>query len=337
MRVVVTRKTPGTYDIPGAEVVIGPEEGLLDPARLREFVARHAPMQALVSMYHDRVDAALLDAAGPHLKVVNNFAVGYENIDLAACASRGILVCNTPDAVTEGTADMAWALLLAAARRLSEADRFTRSGAWAKKGALGMTELLGLDIAGRTLLIVGAGRIGYAVALRSLGWGMRILYVARKRRYDFEFAPLNARRVDLDDGLREADFISIHVPMSEETRHLIDARRIGLMKPRAVLVNTARGPIVDERALVAALREKRIWGAGLDVYEREPLLAEGLAELENVVLTPHIGSGAGRYREMMAEIVCENLRAVLAGREPRFLVRPPHPPHPPRPPQSPAA
>lgn len=319
-KVVVTRAIPGRIQPNDAEVVVGRDDGYLDPESLREFLASCAPIDALVTMVHDRIDDAALDAAGADLKGVVNFAVGYDNIDLAACRRRGVTVCNTPHAVTEGTADLAWALLLAAARRLPEASAYARSTEYPRRGALGMAEMLGLDVAGRTLLIVGAGRIGYAAALRSLGWGMNVLYAARSRHYEFEFAPLNARRVDLDDGLREADYVSLHVPLTEQTRHLIDARRLGLMKRRAVLVNTARGPVVDEAALAEALRQRRIFAAGLDVYENEPNLAPGLAELDNVALTPHIGSGARRYRELMSQMVQENVEALLAGRRPPFVV-----------------
>jgi len=319
-RVLITRPVPGDSSLVGAEVRVGPERGFREAESLRAWLRAEGPADALVSMFHDRVDGATLEAAGDRLRAVVNFAVGYDNIDVAACAERGVLVCNTPDAVTEGTADLAWALLLACARRLTETGRFVRSGRFAESGPLGMSDFLGLDVAGRTLLIVGAGRIGRAVALRSLGWGMRVLYVARSRRFDFEFAPLNARRVGLDEGLGEADFVSIHTPLTSETRHLIDARRLSLMKERAVLVNTSRGPTVDESALVEALRERRIFAAGLDVYEREPELAPGLAELDNAVLTPHIGSGALRYRELMTEIVMSNVRAALEGRTPPNVV-----------------
>lgn len=319
-RVLVTRPTPGAYDVSGVEFIINPSHELLSCEALIALVRKHAPLDALVTMYHDPVDETLLDAAGPRLRAVCNFAVGFNNIDVAACRRRNILVCNTPHAVTEGTADLAWALLLAAARLLPAADRYARSPEYPARGILGMDEFLGQDIAGRTLLIVGAGRIGYATALRSLGWGMKILYAARSRHYDFEFAPLNATRVELDEGLAQADYVSLHTPLTPETRHLIDARSLALMKPRAILVNTARGPIVDEAALVDALRRRRIWAAGLDVYENEPTLAPGLAELPNVALTPHIGSGAGRYREMMAAMICENLRAVFEGRRPPNLV-----------------
>jgi glyoxylate reductase len=270
----------------------------------------------LVTWVSERVDRPLLDAAGPGLKGVCNYAVGTDNIDLAACRERGIVVTNTPDAVTEGTADMAWTMILAVARRLLAADRFARSPEYAARGPLGPTELVGTDLTGRTLLIVGAGRIGYATALRSIGWGMRVLYVARNRHLEFELAPLAARRVTLDEGLRDADVISMHTPLTPETRHLIDARAIGLMKPGAILVNTSRGPTVDEEALAAALKANRIWGAGLDVFENEPRIHPGLIGLENCVLTPHIGSAEEKYRRLMTQMVSENAAAILAGGKP---------------------
>ena len=319
-KILVTRAIPGVLTVPGAEVIIGPDAGYLGEGELRAFVREHAPIDALVTMVHDRVDADLLDAAGDALKVVCNFAVGYDNIDVPACAARSVAVCNTPYAVTEGTADVAWALLLSAARRVHEGRRHIESGAYARRGVLGMREMLGVDIAGRTLLIVGAGRIGYATALRSIGWGMRVLYVARRRHFSFEFAPLNATRIGLDEGLAEADFISLHTPLTDQTRHLINADRLRLVKPTAVLVNTARGPVVDERALIDALREGRLFAAGLDVHEHEPDVPAELVSLPNVVLTPHVGSGARRYREMMTEIVAANIHAILTGADPVGLV-----------------
>lgn len=314
--IAVARALPGRFEVPGAEAKVA-GEAALPRQRLLEFVRGAA---VLVTWVSEKVDAAVLDAAGPSLKAVCNFAVGTDNIDLAECRRRGVLVTNTPDAVTEGTADMAWALLLAVARRLIPADRFARSPEYAQRGPLGPTEFLGTDLTGRTLLIVGAGRIGRAVALRSIGWGMRVLYVARSRHWDFELAPLAARRVTLEEGLREADVVSVHTPLTPETRHLIDARAIGLMKPTAILINTARGPVVDEAALVDALREGRLYGAGLDVFEREPVVHPGLIGLENVVLTPHIGSAAARFREAMTEMVRANAAAVLEGRTPPNLV-----------------
>lgn len=309
--VVVTREVPGRIDVPGAEVRMGPSR-----ASREEVLALVRGASIVVSMFHDRVDGAFLDAAGPGLRGVCNFAVGYDNIDLAACEARTVAVANTPDAVTEGTANMAWALLLAVARRLVEADRFVRDGRFAAEGLLPITAFLGAHLTGQTLLIVGAGRIGRAVALRGLAFGMRVLYTARTRHVEFELAPLAAGRVDLDEGLALADVVSVHTPLTPETRHLIDARRLALMKPTAILVNTARGPVVHEAALVDALRERRLWGAGLDVFEDEPRTHPGLAELPNVVLAPHIGSAERRWREVMSEIVSENARAMLAGRRP---------------------
>ncbi|MDX2116513.1 MAG: D-glycerate dehydrogenase [Planctomycetota bacterium] len=269
---------------------------------------------AVVTWFCDKIDERVIEGAGPRVKVLANFAVGYDNIDLKAAAARNIIVTNTPDAVTEGTADMAFTLLLAASRRLVHADRFVRSGAWRAHGILGPAEFMGLAPAGRTLLIVGAGRIGYATALRSIGWGMRVLYTARSPKPNFEAAPLNGRRVEIDEGLAQADYVSVHTPLTPETRHIIDARRLALMKPSAVLVNTSRGPTVDEAALVEALRSGRLAAAGLDVFEREPELAPGLAELDNVVFAPHIGSATTDSRKMMVDLTAANIRAVLNGK-----------------------
>lgn len=318
--VVVTQQYPGTMDVPGARIETGPASGFQSPEALREFVAQHRP-SVLVSMYFNKVDRALLDAAGPQLRGVVNFAVGFDNIDLALCAERGITVCNTPDAVTEGTADLAFMLMLAAARRLAKADRYARSPEYPARGFLGMSDMLGVHVSGQTLLIVGAGRIGYATALRGMGWGMRTLYVARSRHLDFEFAPLNAERVTLEEGLARADFVSVHCPLTPETRHLINRERIALMKKTAVLVNTARGPVVEEAALVEALRAERIFAAGLDVYEFEPRPGVDLMALDNVVMTPHIGSGTFHHRELMTSMVAANARAILAGERPPNMLR----------------
>jgi glyoxylate reductase len=311
--VAVCRRLPGVVDVGGATVRAHEAERAMTREELRAFV-RGATV--LVTWVSERVDAEVLDAAGPGLRAVCNFAVGTDNIDLAACRARGVVVTNTPDAVTEGTADLAWALLLAVARRVVEGDRFARSAEYATRGPLGPAEFLGLHLTGRTLAIVGAGRIGYAVAMRSIGWGMRVLYVARGRHWNFELAPLGARRVTLEEALREADVVSLHTPLTPETRHLIHAGNLGLMKADAILLNTARGPIVDEAALAAHLKARRIWGAGLDVFEREPVVHPELLALENCVLTPHVGSGAAKYRGLMTDMVCANARAVLEGREP---------------------
>lgn len=310
--VLVTRAMPGAFDVGGASVrVLG--EALPERGAVLEAVAG---VQVLVSMFTDKVDAEMIAAAGGSLRGVCQYAVGTDNIDFEACREGGVVVTNTPDAVTEGTADLAWALLLAVARRVVEADAYARSEAYPGNGPLGMGDFLGADLTGRTLLIVGAGRIGRAMALRSIGWGMRVLYVARGRKWDFELAPLAAERVELDEGLARADVVSLHTPLTDQTRHLIDKRRLGLMKENAILVNTARGPVVDEAALVAALEKGTIWGAGLDVFEREPVVHPGLIAAKNAVLTPHIGSGERRYREMMTAMVAENVRAILAGEEP---------------------
>lgn len=317
--IAVTRTLPGVLEAPGVPdaefCVLG--DGVASRDELMAFV-RGASV--IVSMHHDRIDAEVLEAAGESLLGVCNVAVGYNNFDLEACKARGVRVCNTPDAVTEGTADLAWALVLAVARRLVEADRFVRSGEWSDEkkggGVLGMGEWLGQDLTGKTLLIVGGGRIGFAVALRSRAWGMRVLYVARSQKWGFELAPLAAQRVELDEGLALADVVSLHVPLDEQTHHLIGKRELELMKPDAILVNTSRGPVVDEGALVETLRAEHLWGAGLDVFEHEPKLHPGLAELSSVVLTPHIGSAEFRFREAMTAMACANAAALLRGEEP---------------------
>ncbi len=302
---------PALPTLPGVRVTMAPATPQLSREELLAFV-RGADVA--VTMFHDRVDRAFLDAAGPGLKGVCNFAVGFDNIDLAACRERSIVVTNTPDAVTEGTANIAFGLLLAVARRIAEGDRFCRSGAFAREGNTFPTGWLGAHLAGQTMLIVGAGRIGRAVALRAAAFGMRVLYTARTRHLDFEGAPLAARHLPLDEALPLADVVSLHTPLTPETRHLIDARRLALMKPSAILINTARGPVVDEAALVAALGSGRLWGAGLDVFEDEPRIHPGLIPLDNVVMTPHIGSGERYWREEMTRMVLENAQAILAGR-----------------------
>jgi glyoxylate reductase len=254
-------------------------------------------VDALLCLLTDRIDAALLER-GDRLKAVANMAVGVDNIDLEAAARLGITVTNTPDVLTDATADLAFALMLAAARRLSWGDRLVRSG-----GFRGWEPLLGLgfEVTGRTLGIVGAGRIGRAVAERARGFRMDVLLC------DLTFG------VPLDDLLERSDFVSLHCPLTPETRHLIAEAELRRMRPHAVLVNTARGPIVDERALVQALQEGWIGAAGLDVFEEEPRLAPGLVELPNVVLAPHIGSATFTTRGRMVEIAARNVVAVLRG------------------------
>lgn len=311
--VIITRAVPGAPTVPGARLKIAPAKPQMSRAELLAFVRDGAP-HAVITMFHDRVDEELLIAAGPQLKAVCNFAVGVDNIDLPACARRGVIVTNTPDAVTEGTANMTFALLLAVARRLVPADRFVRSGRFEHEGNTFPTGWLGMHLTGQAILIVGAGRIGRAVALRALAFGMRVLYTSRSRHLEFELAPIAGRRVDLEEGLREADVVSIHTPLTPQTRHLINAARLALMKPTAILLNTARGPIVEEAALVDALKNGRLHGAGLDVFEHEPKVHPGLIGLDNVTLAPHIGSAEARYRAMMTDMACANAAAAIAGR-----------------------
>ncbi len=315
--VTITRGLPGSPAVAGADLKVAPVNPPMPRADLLAFI-RGA--HVIVSMFHDQVDDAFLDAAGPQLKGICNFAVGYNNIDLAACKRRGVIATNTPDAVTEGTANIAFALLLAVARRVAEGDRFVRANQFERSGSPAATDWMGVHLTGQTLLIVGAGRIGRAVALRALAFGMRVLYTARSRHIDFELAPIAALRVELDEGLRLADVISLHTPLTPDTRHLIDARRLALLKPTAILINTARGPIIDEAALVATLTARKIWGAGLDVFEHEPAVHTGLLTLDNVVMTPHIGSAERKYRELMTDIVCQAAAEIIAGRRPANVV-----------------
>ncbi|MHA2621621.1 MAG: 2-hydroxyacid dehydrogenase [bacterium JZ-2024 1] len=273
-------------------------------------------VHGILSLLTDRMDAEAMDAAGPNLKVISNYAVGYDNVVLEDAKARGIVVTNTPGVLTETTADLTWALLMAAARRIAEGDRFTRSGEWKGWDPL---QLLGVDVFGKTLGIIGLGRIGVAVARRATGFQMRILYTDVQPFPDRE-RETGARYVSLDELLRESDFISIHSPLTPQTRHLINAEAFRKMKPTAVLVNAARGPVVDEVALVEALREGRIFAAGLDVYENEPRLAPGLANLPNVVLAPHLGSASRETRAKMAELAAKNLVLVLQGKEPLHRV-----------------
>lgn len=282
-----------------------------------ELHRRSAGVRALLTVLSDRIDGAVMDAAGPDLRVVANCAVGFDNIDLAAAAERGIVVTNTPDVLTEATADLAWALLMATARRIVEGDRFVRSGEWQSPS---MVLLLGAPVHGKTLGVIGLGKIGAAVARRGHGFSMPILYTNRTSNPEAE-AELGAQRVELDDLLARSDFVSINAPLNDDSRHLIDAAALARMKPTAILVNAGRGPIVDEAALVEALRERRIAGAGFDVYEREPELAAGLAELDNVVLMPHVGSATTETRGAMVELCAANIAAVLDGREPPTPVR----------------
>jgi len=271
-----------------------------------ELLARVAGKQALVCLLTDTVDAAVLDAAGPSLKVVANVAVGYNNVDLASCRARGVVATNTPDVLTNACADFTWALILAVTRRLGEGERVVRSGRWA---GWGLDYMLGMELRGKQLGIVGMGRIGRAVAAKAPVFGMRVAYTAR-RPVDVA----GAEHVPLDRLLAASDIVSLHCPMTDETRHLIDQKALLRMKRSAYLINTARGPVVDEAALAWALREGRMAGAALDVYEREPIVHPDLLPLENVLLIPHLASATTETRTAMADLAVSNALAVLAGR-----------------------
>ncbi|HEY0878448.1 MAG TPA: D-glycerate dehydrogenase [Zeimonas sp.] len=273
-----------------------------------ELLRRAADRDALFVVGSDRIDRALLDAC-PRLKIVATGTVGYNHIDVAACAERGIAVTNTPDVLTEATADLGWALLMAAARRLSETERWLREGRW---NSWAFDQFLGADVHGATLGIVGMGRIGSAIARRARGFSMQVLYHNRSRAPNE--TELGARRVGLDELLRSADHVVLVVPYTPETHHLIGARELASMKPGAVLVNIARGGIVDDKALARALRTGPIGAAGLDVYENEPKVEPALLELSNVVLTPHIGSATRSSRLGMAMLAADNLVAWASGR-----------------------
>jgi len=268
-----------------------------------------------VTMLYDRVDDEFLDAAGATLRGVCNVAVGFDNIDLAACARRGVVVTNTPGVLDDATADLAFALILAARRRLGEGERLVRAG---EPWQWGMDFMVGHDLRGGRLGIVGLGGIGARVAARGRAFGMEVAYFGR--RESPHAAELEATRLDLDELLATSDVISLHTPLTPETHHLIGAGELDLMKPTATLVNTARGAVVDEAALAQALREGRIAGAGLDVFEDEPNVHPGLLELENVVLVPHIGSATVETRAAMAELAARNAVALARGEAPPTLV-----------------
>ena len=318
-RLVVTRIIPE----PALELLreagetwVSDRDRPLERAELHEAV-RGAT--AVVTLLHDRVDAEFFDAAGSQLRCVANVAVGYDNVDVAEATRRGVLITNTPGVLTEATADLTLALILMVTRRLGEGERMVRAG---ERWSWSMFFLLGMGLQDKTLGIVGLGAIGTAVARRARALGMRITY-ADAQRADAEVeAELEAAFVGLDELLAKADVLCLHCPLTEETRHLIDAERLRQMKPTAFLVNTARGPIVDEAALAEALRERRIAGAALDVYEREPEVHPGLLELDNAVLLPHLGSATLETRTAMAVLAARNAIAASSGQPPLTPVNP---------------
>ncbi|GAB2727562.1 2-hydroxyacid dehydrogenase [Arthrobacter bambusae] len=312
-RVVVTGRIPETaIEKLRAEHEVDAWTGSESIGR-EELLRRVAGADAVVSLLTERIDAELLDAAGPQLKVVANVAVGYDNIDVPACTERGIVATNTPGVLTDATADIAMGLVLMATRRLGEGERLIRSGqAW----KWGMFFLLGSSLQGKILGVVGMGGIGQATARRAKAFGMEIVYQSRSELDPVIAAELGARRVDLDELLAVSDVVSLHCPYGPATHHLIGAEQLAAMKSSAFLVNTARGPIIDEAALASALREGVIAGAGLDVFEREPQVHPELLELENAVLVPHLGSATVETRTAMAVLAADNALAVLSGEQP---------------------
>jgi glyoxylate reductase len=297
------------------DVEVNPDDRALTREELKQKVKGR---DAVLSILTDTIDGEMLDAAGPQCRIVANFAVGYNNFDLAAATRRGVILTNTPGVLDDATATLTMTLLLACARRLVEADNFVRANKWRGWAPL---FFIGLDVDGRTLGIAGLGRIGKNVARKARAFDMQILYSDVRRDEAFE-RETGARQVDKETLLRESDFLSLHVPLLPETKHYVGARELRLMKRTAVLINASRGPVVDEKALVAALREKVIWGAGLDVFEDEPALAPGLADLENVVVVPHIASGTIETRRRMGEIAVRNIVKVLGGEAPDTCVNP---------------
>jgi glyoxylate reductase len=316
-RVLLTRRMPppaaGILNSAGIEVLEIEQD---EPVEREVLLERIAGMSGVVTMLSDRVDHAFLEAAGSNLRVIANYAVGTDNIDLDACRVRNVVVTNTPGVLTDATADLAMALLLATARRLRDGDLFVRAGQWQGWAPL---QLLGLQLSGATLGIVGAGRIGTAVARRAAAFGMRLCYCHPRPNPELD-QQLGAQQMDLDSLLRMSDVVSLHIPMRSENRHLLDAERLELMRRGAILINTARGAVIDELALIEALKSGRLSAAGLDVYELEPELAPGLAELPNVVLLPHLGSATTATRQLMSKMVAENILAVLRGEQPEHPV-----------------
>jgi len=305
--VLVTRRLPSSVLAKleaAADVDLYTGEAAIPESDLRARVAR---ADAIICLLTDRIDRGVIDAA-PGLKVVSNVAVGYNNIDVAHARSRGIVVTNTPDVLTESVADFTWAMILAITRRISEGERLVRSGRWP---GWALDQLLGSELRGKQLGLIGVGRIGRAVAMRAPAFGMRVVYASR-RPIDVP----HAEATSIDRVLNTSDVVSLHVPLTEETRHLIDKRAIARMKRSAYLINTSRGPVVDEEALAWALKQHLLAGAALDVYEQEPRVHPDLLTLDNVLLLPHIASATTETRTAMADLAVGNALAVLSGRPP---------------------
>jgi glyoxylate reductase len=321
-RVFVTRRIPDAgLDLLRARkdirLTLFPLDRAINRAELLKGVKG---VDALLCLLTEKIDKGVIDAAGSQLKIVSNYAVGFDNVDLAACAARNVTVTNTPGVLTDAVAEHAFALMMSICRRIPESDRFTRAGKYKGWGPL---MLLGMELKGKTLGVLGLGRIGAGVAHRAAkGMGMNIMYYDVRRNEEFE-KEYGATYGTVEEVLEESDVVSIHVPLLPATRHLINAERLALMKRTAYLINTSRGPIVDELALTEALARKRIAGAALDVFENEPALAPGLAKLENVVLTPHTASATVEARDAMATLAAQAILDVLDGKTPQNVVQPP--------------
>ena len=293
----------------GIQVEKNPEDKILSPDELKKKVTG---MDGILSLLSDKITSEVLESAGPQLKIVANYAVGIDNIDIESCKSKGVMVTNTPEVLTEAVAEHVLALMLAVARRVAEADRFTRRGEFKKWMPLGF---IGPSLWEKTIGIIGMGRIGSLTGeMARHGFRMNVLYFDLKRDKEFE-KKTGAKFASIPELLKTADFVSLNVPLTPQTKHLISGKEFKMMKPTAILINTSRGPVVDEKALVSALKNKEIWGAGLDVFEEEPKINPELMKMDNVVLTPHIASATEEARDAMARMDAENIIAVLEGKK----------------------
>lgn len=322
MKIFITRQIPDSgiqmLREKGYEINISPKDRVLSKQELIAALKLKS-YDAILSLLTDKIDAEIMAAAGSQLKIIANYAVGFDNIDLEAAKEKNIMVTNTPDVLTETVAEHTFALMLAIAHRIVEADRFARAGKYIGWAPM---LLLGKDLSHKTIGIVGLGRIGSRVVHHAQkGFDAKIIYHDIKRNEEFEKEFGAGYKEKLEDLLKEADFVSLHVPLLESTRHLINAERLKLMKSTAYLVNTSRGPVIDEKALVEALRDKTIRGAAIDVFENEPELTPGLAELDNVILTPHIASATEETRSAMSELAAKNIIEALEGKTPTNLVK----------------
>jgi lactate dehydrogenase-like 2-hydroxyacid dehydrogenase len=297
------------------DVEVNPDDRVLSRGELIEKVRGR---DAVLCLLTDTINSDVYEAAGPECRIFANYAVGYNNIDVPEATRRGVIITNTPGVLTDATADIAWALLFAVSRRIVESDKFLREGNFKGWGPM---MFLGRDITGKTLGLIGSGRIGSNFAKKSKGFEMKIIYYDISRNMEFE-KETGAEFVSFEKVLKDSDFVSIHVPLLPDTKHLISEKEFKMMKKTAVLINTSRGPVVDEKALVNALRNGDIWGAGLDVFENEPELEPGLAELDNVVIVPHIASATIETRSNMGIIAAKNIIAVLTGGKPETCVNP---------------